>query len=58
MSDRTALFGALARVAPRDGAAEAVTDQMNAVAARFFLRDAPELRGGIAERLPSRILEI
>ena len=40
--------GRARRVASRNGAAEAVSDQMDAVAAGFFIGDASELRGGIS----------
>src|SRR5260370_15061880 len=51
-------FRCVSRVTSRHGAAEAVADQMNAVAARFFFCDAPQLRGGIIDRLPSPVPEI
>src|SRR5260370_39152767 len=50
--------GRARRVASCNGATEAVSDQMDAVAAGFFIGDASELRSGISERLPSRVLEI
>src|SRR5260370_36841900 len=49
--------GSAGRVASGNGATEAVSDQMDAVAAGFFICDASELRGGISQRLPSRVPE-
>src|ERR1019366_8451718 len=51
-------FWRASRVAPGYGAAQAVADQMSALCAGFFLDDAPELRGRITDRLPSRVLEV
>src|SRR5208282_4303793 len=51
-------FWRTSRVAPGYGAAQAVADQMNALAAGVFLRDAPESRRRITDRLPSRVLEM
>src|SRR5208282_684821 len=51
-------FWRTSRVAPGYGAAQAVADQMNALAAGFFLRDAPESLRRITDRLVSRVLEM